>query len=59
MKKDLIEVLYKEFKKDKETIKQNLLHYIDTIRLETSDEYGKLTLIIAYERRDKNETTNN
>lgn len=48
MKKDLIDILFKEFLKDKETIKKNLLQVMDTIVLETKDEYGSLTMTIQY-----------
>ena len=55
MKKELIDKLFNEFEKDKDTIKQNLLMALDTIVLESSNEYGKLTLTIKYERKLENE----
>ena len=54
MKKELIDTLYKEFEKDKELIKKNLMQYMDSVYLETSDEYGKVTLLIKYERKYAN-----
>ena len=58
MKEELINVLFEEFEKDKEIIKKNLLQYMDTTYLETSDKYGKLTMSIIYRRKDNNETEN-
>lgn len=51
MKKELIDKLFDEFDKDKETIKENLLKVMDVILLSTSDDYGKFTLTIKYERK--------
>ena len=53
MKKELIIKLIKEFEKDKNIIVTNLVKVMDTINLEASDEYGKVTLTIKYERNDK------
>ena len=53
MKNILIYNLFKEFEKDKELIEKNLLKVMDTIGLEVSDKYGKLTMIIQYERKVK------
>ena len=50
MKNILIYNLFKEFEKDKELIKQNLLKAMDSIGLEVADEYGKLTMTIKYEK---------
>ena len=50
MKRELIRKLYKEFEKDKETIRENLITAMYEIMLETSDKYGKITMIIKYER---------
>lgn len=52
-KKELIIKLIKEFEKDKKIIVTNLVKVMDMINLETSDEYGKVTLTIKYERNDK------
>ena len=53
MKNVLIYNLFKEFEKNKESIQKNLLKVMDSIWLEISDEYGKLTMTIQYERKDK------
>lgn len=58
MKKELIEKLFKEFEKDKETIEKNLMQVMEQIMLETSDNYGKLTLTIKYERKEKEKNGN-
>lgn len=55
MKKELIEKLLNEFDKDREVIIRNLLEVMDSIVLETKDDYGKIKLIINYERNDENE----
>lgn len=52
-KKELIIKLIKEFEKDKKVIVTNLVKVMDVINLETSDEYGRVTLTIKYERKDK------
>lgn len=52
-KKELIIKLIKEFEKDKKIIVTNLVKIMDIINLEASDEYGKVTLTIKYERKDK------
>ena len=52
-KKELIIKLIKEFEKDKKTIVTNLIKVMDMINLEASNEYGKVTLTIKYERKDK------
>lgn len=59
MRKDLIEVLFKEFLKDKETIKKNLLKVMDTIVLETKDKYGSLTMTIQYKNNKEREYDKN
>jgi hypothetical protein len=59
MKKDLIEILFKEFSKDKETIKKNLLQVMDTIVLETKDKYGSLTMTIQYTSKKEREYDKN
>ena len=59
MRKDLIEVLFKEFLKDKETIKKNLLQVMDTIVLETKDKYGSLTMTIQYKNNKEREYDKN
>lgn len=53
MKKELIIKLIKEFEKDKKVIVTNLVKAMNIINLEASDEYGKVTLTIKYERNDK------
>lgn len=57
MKYNLIDKLFREFDKDKLVIKKNLLQVMDEIVLEAKDEYGKVCLIIKYERIDKNGKT--
>ena len=52
-KKELIIKLIKEFEKNKKVIVTNLIKAMDIINLEASDEYGKVTLTIKYERKDK------
>ena len=52
-KRELIIKLIKEFEKDKKVIVTNLIKAMDVINLEASDEYGKVTLTIKYERNDK------
>jgi len=59
MKKELIDKLFDEFDKDKDTIKRNLLEVMNIIHLETKNKYGKLTLTIKYERNDGNGKTSN
>ena len=59
MKNKLIDKLMEEFEKDKQVIKENLLKVMDEVILQTNDRYGKVTLIIKYERNDKFETNNN
>lgn len=50
MRKELLEILLKEFEKDKEVIEKNLLLAMDEIILETSNEYEKAILTIKIER---------
>ena len=45
-KSELIDLLYEEFKKDKETIKQNLLLYTDNIILNVKNSCYTITLNI-------------
>ena len=52
-KRELIIKLIKEFEKDKKVIVTNLIKAMDVINLEASNEYGKVTLTIKYERNDK------
>lgn len=51
MKEKLINQLFAEFEYDKDIIKENLLKVMNTIILETKDDYGTLTMIIKYERK--------
>lgn len=53
IKKELIIKLINRFEKDKKDIVTNLIKAMNIINLETSDEYGKVTLTIKYERNDK------
>jgi hypothetical protein len=53
MKKELIKRLFDEFDKDKELIARNLMEVLETIILETKDDYGTLTMTIKYERKIK------
>lgn len=55
MKEKLINQLFAEFEYDKDIIKENLLKVMDTILLSTSDDYGKLTLTIKYEKNIEGE----
>ncbi len=58
MKEQLINKLFEEFEKDKETIKNNLLETMDIIILQANNELGNLRLMITYEddnRRMSNE----
>ena len=50
MKKKLIDRLFYELDNDKEIIKQNIMQVMDLITLYVSDDYGKLTLTIKYEK---------
>lgn len=59
MKRNLIGILFRLFERDKETIEKNLLKVMDEVILQSSDKYGKVTMIIKYERNDANETNNN
>lgn len=45
-KSELIDLLYEEFEKDKETIKQNLLLYTDNIILNVKNNCYTITLNI-------------
>lgn len=56
-RKELIDKLIDEFEKDKEVIKQNMLLAMDTIYLETKDNFEKITLQIKIERIEDNENT--
>lgn len=49
MKKDLIDKLFEEFEKDKETIKNNLLLAMDELYLSTNDGIHKITMQIKIE----------
>lgn len=53
MKEQLIETLYKEFEKEKEVIKENLLKVMNEIILSTKIGNETLTLIIKYEKIEK------
>jgi len=48
----LINKIFNEFEKDKLVIRLNLLKVVDEVILETKDDYGKVTIIIKYERTD-------
>lgn len=49
MKEQLINKLFEEFEKDKETIKNNLLEVMNVIILQANNKFGNLKLIISYE----------
>lgn len=49
MKEQLINKLFEEFEKDKETIKKNLLETMNIIILQANNELGSLKLMISYE----------
>lgn len=53
LREELINKLFDEFEKDKETIKKNLLVAMDSITLNASNKYEKVTLSIKMERVDK------
>jgi len=56
MKEELIDRLFKEFDKDKEVIKKNLLSVMDNIILEARNDYEVVRLTISVEKREnKNE----
>jgi hypothetical protein len=55
VKIELIDKLFKQFEQDQKIIKKNLMLVLDKIILETSDEYGKVTMTIQYERKDNND----
>lgn len=57
-KEELINLMFNEFDKDKDIIKNNLLKVMDYVCLETNNKYGKLTMTVKYERNDKIETKN-
>ena len=59
MKLDLIDKLFNEFERDKKVIAKNLIMVMNTIILEAKDEFGKVKMIITYERNDENETNTN
>ena len=56
MREKLINKLFNEFEHDKEIIKKNLLMAMNTILLETTNDYEKIKLQIKIERKenDKN-----
>lgn len=55
-KEELIEKLFKEFEKDKNIIKLNLLKAMDCVCLKTTNEYNEIEMTIKIERRcDGNE----
>ena len=55
MKEKLIDTLFEEFEKDKEIIKKNIMWCMDSVWLQTSNDYGNLSLIVKYERKEENE----
>lgn len=57
MREDLINKLLEEFEKDKVVIKYNLLKTMDTIILETSNDYenARLTIKITRKGSENNE----
>lgn len=55
MKDRLIKVLFEEFEKDKDIIKENLMKVMEIITLEAEDEYGTLKMTVEYERKIENE----
>lgn len=59
MKRNLMGVLFRLFERDKETIEKTLINFVDEVVLQKSDKYGKVTMVIKYERNDTNETNNN
>jgi hypothetical protein len=58
MKEKLIDTLFNHFDKEKNIIKKNLIEFMDSIWLECSDDYHKITLNIKIERIDKNVKNN-
>lgn len=59
MKRNLIDTLFRLFERDKDTIKNNLLKVMDEVILQSSDKYGKVTMVIKYERNDDDDRNNN
>lgn len=59
MKRNLIGILFRLFERDKKTIEKTLINFVDEVVLQKSDKYGKVTMVIKYERNDTNETNNN
>ena len=51
MIKELIDKIFNEFDKDKETIKRNLTEVMNEIYMTTENEYEKIILEIKVERK--------
>jgi len=49
MKEKLIDKLFEEFEKNKETIKNNLLETMNVIILQANNEISNIKLMISYE----------
>lgn len=55
-KSELIDKLFKQIEKDRETIKENLIQVMDYIKLETNDELGNtISFEIKYRRKGDND----
>ena len=52
MRRELIEKLFEELEKDKETIKRNLIEASDSIGLSLMNEYEKVILTIKIQCRE-------
>ena len=50
-RQELIDRMFNEFEKDKKTIKENIMKYLNEVYLETNNEEGKLSVTIKYERK--------
>jgi len=55
MKEKLIDKLFEEFEKDKETIKNNLLETMNVIILQANNEFSNIKLMISYEENSNDE----
>jgi hypothetical protein len=55
MKEKLIDKLFEEFEKDKETIKNNLLETMNVIILQANNKISNIKLMISYEENSNDE----
>lgn len=52
MKRELVNKLIRKFDKEKENIRDMLILSLKEIALESSDDQGKITMIIKYEEKN-------